>query len=179
MPPRQSFSYNKDRLYIALGLIALNIIIPLYNGINKEFNSVLITWRIIAVIFFLWFFFRFGYAAFTGNYAIELTSEAIDNNIIRTTIPWNEVEKLNVLSGKASHILVVHLTTLDKHTPRNFIGGIIRNLAIKKYGSPIIINTKVLNVTAPFLLSEMLVFKEKYDLLNKPFQQCKVRTTSV
>ena len=165
MPPRQGFAYNKDRIYISLGLITLNIIIPLSNGLSKGFNSVLIIWCAISVLFFLWFFFRFGYAAITGKYAIELTSEAIDNNIIRKTIPWNEVGKLNVLSGEASHILVVHLTTLDNHKPRNLIRVIIRNLVIKKYGSPIIINTKVLNVTAPFLLSEMLVFKERYDML--------------
>jgi hypothetical protein len=165
MPPREGFAFNKERMYVSLSLIALNVITPLFQGLSKGFNTALVIWCVIAIIFFLWFFVRVGYPTITGRHAIELTSAGIENNITGKTIRWNEVERLTIHPGNGSHILVINLATLDNHKPRNFMLSIVYNLSIKKYGSPIIINTKTLNVTASFLLTQMLIFKEKYDKL--------------
>jgi hypothetical protein len=152
--------YSKSHLYFSLGIFAMSFYFPINDASKNGINCFDIGTGTIFLAMFLFFFFRFGLPTIKGMSAIELTPVGIIDNVRRRTIFWSDIENFGSGSTNTSSVVIINLKDPAKYKPSIFIGYIPYWLSNVSFGSPVIIGTKFVDISATNLISEISTYRE-------------------
>jgi len=153
--------YSKSHMYFSFGIIALFFYFPIYDAYKNDIEGFDIIVGMTGIVMFLFFFLRFGLPTIKGTSAIELTPTGIVDNVRRRTIYWNDIESFGSGSTNTSSVVIINLCDPAKYKPSIFIGYVPYWLSDITFGSPVIIGTKFVDISASDLISEISAYQEK------------------